>query len=57
MSESCTPRAPAACRERASGSKAVQAVAGVRAGAFWAANLLFDLALYSVGTHLTGLRA
>lgn len=42
------PLIPCRCRERASGSKAVQRVAGVRASAFWAANLLFDLALFSV---------
>ena len=45
---------PAPCRERASGSKAVQRVAGVRASAFWAANLLFDLALFSVSRTASG---
>lgn len=36
-------------RERASGSKSVQRIAGARASALWAANLLFDLAHFSVG--------
>lgn len=40
-------------RERASGSKWVQLVAGARPSAFWASNLLFDLASFSASLRST----
>lgn len=41
-------------RERASGSKAVQLIAGASPSAFWAANLAFDVAYYSVSACMGG---
>jgi hypothetical protein len=44
-------------RERASGSKAVQLIAGASPSAFWAANLAFDVAYYSVSACMGGVCA